>query len=124
MRSGLVIYAIYLQPMIEFYVKVFGFVVRESEDSHAIIVSNGFELVLVQAPEAISNSVEILKPPEARELIPIKPVFFIDKEISEFREKVKLNGGYFNSEKQEWKFNDNTACDGWDVEGNVFQIRY
>lgn len=109
--------------MVEFYVKVFGFVIRESDNSHTALVSNEFELVLLQASEEYTDSVEIQKPQKARELTAIKPVFFVDRNMSEYRKKVVSNGGFFNLNKNGWGFNDHTVCDGWDIEGNIFQVR-
>ena len=80
-------------------------------------------MVLLQAPEEFIEAVEIQQPPKARASTPIKPVFFVDREFSEYREKITLNGGCFNPEEKQWEFNGHTVCDGWDIEGNVFQLR-
>ncbi|MDB9527620.1 hypothetical protein PN498_16610 [Oscillatoria sp. CS-180] len=123
MKTGLVIYAIALQPMVDFYTQVFGFNTHTSDDSDAVLYSDELELVLLQAPVEIANSVTLTNPPQPRESTPIKPVFFIDESTSKIRDKIHLAGGHFNPKTKEWTFQGRTVCDGWDLEGNIFQVR-
>ncbi|MEL6402550.1 MAG: VOC family protein [Cyanobacteria bacterium J06626_4] len=123
MKFGLMIYAIALQPMIDFYVNVLGFRVRESDDESAALMADECELVLLQAPTDIANSVHVTCPPQAREATPIKPVFFIHENLAELRARVHQWSGHFNDVTQEWAYHGDTVCDGWDLEGNIFQGR-
>ncbi|NEQ46652.1 MAG: hypothetical protein F6K00_25135 [Leptolyngbya sp. SIOISBB] len=122
MKSGLVIYASDRQPLVNFYVHVFELVVRESEEDYTALISGDFELVVIQAPAAYMNSVTIENPPQARESTPIKPVFFTTEPLADLRARIQSMGGQCNLPEQEWSFNDHVVCDGWDVEGNIFQM--
>ena len=123
MQFGLVIYAIALPPMIDFYVNVLGFRVRESDDKSAALMADECELVLLQAPADIANSVNVTCPPQARTATPIKPVFFIHENLADLRARVHQWVGHFNDVTQEWTYHGDTVCDGWDLEGNIFQVR-
>ncbi|NEQ30787.1 MAG: hypothetical protein F6K04_07265 [Leptolyngbya sp. SIO4C5] len=123
MELRLVIYAIHLQPMIDFYRKAFGLELREADDDYGALVAGSCELVLLQAPKAIAKTVEITQLSQARGSTPIKLVFFINEELAALRSRINACGGSFNSAAQEWRFNRFTVCDGWDVEGNIFQVR-
>ena len=123
MHSGLVIYAIDLSTMVEFYTNVFQLSVRESDADYTALVSGDFELVLLQAPEVVTQQVTISKPPIARRATPIKPVFYLDQSLSDVRQITIDQGGQFNDAEAEWQFNGHTVCDGTDIEGNIFQVR-
>lgn len=119
MNLGLVIYTGNIESAAGFYNKVFGLVVRESDENYVALESDGFELVLLETE--VSRTIEITG--TARESAPIKPVFFIENSISEIREKIKKFGGKFNDSSEEWNLNNFVVCDGCDIEGNVFQVR-
>ena len=119
MNSGLVIYTGNLALATDFYSNVFDLDIRESDSSYVAMESEGFELVLLETKE--SSGIGLSS--SAKEGNPIKPVFFVNFPISDVRNRVEKFGGKFNDKSKEWYFNNFTVCDGYDIEGNVFQIR-
>ena len=79
MNSGLVIFTGNLNSATDFYTNVFGFTVRESDKTYVALESNGFELVLLETEE--SRTMKTSASP--KEYIPLKPVYFVEKPLSE-----------------------------------------
>ena len=123
MKTGLVIYVADLSRMSDFYEKVFGLKLREVDNKYISLGDEQFELVILKSTvseklkKSNSGTVQI------RELTPIKPVFIVDNSIGEIRKIVKSFGGGLKSSETEWEFNNFCVCDGWDPEGNIFQVR-
>jgi len=119
MKTGLVIYAGDLNRLLRFYQTVFDFTVVEKETSFAQLNSGEFELVLLEteSSKAIQESQVI-----PRESSALKPTFFIEEQLQSISEKIIAKGGQIKTPK-DWKFNGRLVCDGWDCEGNIFQLR-
>jgi predicted enzyme related to lactoylglutathione lyase len=79
-------------------------------------------LVLHAIPTHIAESISISEPPEIREETPIK-LFFPVASISQARAAAPALGGQVGPVEREWEFWCIRACDGYDPEGNVFQLR-
>jgi len=120
--AGAVVYAKDIAKMSRFYAAVTDLAVIESEPGHVALESHGYQLVIVAMPPDIAARISIAEPPLPRTETPIKPVFFIPS-ISEARIPVAANGGQMNPPEREWKFQGSRVCDGYDPEGNVFQVR-
>ncbi len=124
----MIIYAIDLEKLSQFYQQALGFVLEDHDQSyHRLLFGNKnlppSELVLLQAPSDIVAQVSIESPPVVRAATPVKPVFSLSDSIASYRKQVEAAGGLFNDTDTEWNFNGDRVCDGVDVEGNVFQIR-
>ena len=122
MKTGLVIYVTDIENMTNFYSNVFDLVVREKDNTFTALANNQFELVLLKNASAKTGE-EKTESIKIRKDTPIKPVIFIDTSIDDIRKMVETNRGGFKSKKSEWVFNGHKVCDGWDSEGNIFQIR-
>ena len=120
--SGLVVYAKDRKKLADFYSKTLQLNVVEKDDEFVLMESHGFELVILQAPTSIAEKITISDPPTPRENTAIKPVFFIEN-IQATRGLAKNYGGFVNPSEKEWMFRGYTVCDGYDSEGNVFQLR-
>ncbi|WP_200177101.1 VOC family protein [Ectothiorhodospira shaposhnikovii] len=118
MRTGLVIYSSSIQRLVEFYCRVFGFDILESDESYALLINGNFELVVLETE--ISRKWPSTE--KARENTPIKPIFFIDVSLDLISGKIKENGGSVYQPKS-WEFGGRQVCDGCDCEGNIFQLR-
>jgi len=118
MNSGLVIYVASIDRMVSFYSDVFGFEFVEKDNSHAVLLLQGFELVLLETPTAKHFSLLV----EPRENTSLKPVFFVDTPLEVLSERIKEKSGATFPQKT-WHFKGHQVCDAYDCEGNIFQLR-
>ena len=121
-RSAAVLYAKDVRRVVAFYSAVLGFQENGGDESHVVLESPGFQLVVLSIPAEIASSIEITTPPKRRAMAAIKPVFFIPS-IAAARVAAEACGGVMNSADKEWSFQGFKVCDGLDPEGNVIQFR-
>jgi predicted enzyme related to lactoylglutathione lyase len=121
MKLGITIYALNKQILTDFYQQAFDFDLLDHDSTYSRLLKDSTELIILQSPEEFQAATsETLKP---RETTPIKPTFFIDQNISDFRDKVsQLNGSVYK--EKPWQFHGYKVCDGHDPEGNIFQVRF
>jgi predicted enzyme related to lactoylglutathione lyase len=74
-----------------------------------------------QIPERYAKNITIEKPPVVREATAIKLAFRV-KDIAKARETAAQLGGLIYSSDREWQHDGSTICDGYDSDGNVFQL--
>lgn len=121
-QGGCVLFVSDMDRMASFYQGVMG-LERLSEDaSHVRLFANGFELVVHQLPAAIASGIAINNPPDLRASSPAKVVYRVDDIDSARAQATALEGQLFDVDTQ-WEFAGMLVCDGWDPEGNVFQLR-
>ena len=94
----------------------------ELDDEFICLGSDTFELTILQAPTEITQSITISSPPHKREDTALKPVFYVER-MKKVRELARRTGGSVNPASQAWRFRNHIVCDGFDPEGNVFQLR-
>jgi predicted enzyme related to lactoylglutathione lyase len=121
-RAAAVLYAKDPQRLVAFYTTVASLTLRHSEDDHAVVDSPAFQLVILQIPRDIAQSITIEQPPVRRERVPVKLVFFVEN-IEHARSAAAELGGGLNPADREWDYQGHKVCDGFDPEGNVFQLR-
>jgi predicted enzyme related to lactoylglutathione lyase len=121
-HAAAVVYAKNLKRIAEFYEKVASLSLKRAADDHIVLVSESFQLVVVQIPTHLAESIEIEEPPVRRTRNPIKLVFFV-ADIAAARDVANAESGALNASDDEWLFEGNRVCDGHDPEGNVFQLR-
>jgi predicted enzyme related to lactoylglutathione lyase len=119
---GAVLYAKDLQRLVEFYSAVAGLNVQSVQKGFAILGREASQLVIVQIPKRIADSIDISAPPQRREDTPVKLVFQVE-DIAIVRNRAAERGGGMNAVEREWEFEGVKVCDGHDPEGNVFQVR-
>jgi len=117
MKLDLVIYVQELEKMKKFYQYVFGFIVKEvvyskKSSNHIMLIKDDLELVLIEK--------NTLSPVSST----LKPIFIIDEPMAVCRKRIKLHGGSFSAKSKEWLSEGFQVCDGVDMEGNVFEVRY
>lgn len=149
MKLGMVVFAADLNLLKNFYARIFDLQLEHADDEHARLTAGSLELVILQiADHYLQKNEPDLAEPEhqqapaqpnkpgtnkpktnkpgtnkPRTMTPLKPVFFGSRPLHEYRQIIKEQQGAFNDADTEWSFEGNTVCDGWDPEGNVFQIR-
>jgi predicted enzyme related to lactoylglutathione lyase len=121
-QAGAVLYAKDFRRLAEFYRRVAGLQEREAADDFICLESNAFQLVVLQIPVHIAETITIEIPPRRPESTPIKLVFFVAS-VEAGRVAARENGGELNPPEREWSFQGDKVCDGVDPEGNVFQLR-
>jgi predicted enzyme related to lactoylglutathione lyase len=105
-----------------FYTEVLDLVRAEDGSSFVVLASAGVELTVVQAPPAIADAIVLDEPPEVREGTPIKLSFLVE-DLDRTRPVVVRCGGGLAAPEAAWTWRGHTHLDGWDPEGNVFQLR-
>jgi len=121
-KPGAVVFAKGLERIAKFYEQLLSLSVTRAERDHVVLESEHLELVIHAIPNRIAGSITIAEPPEVREGTSIK-LFFPVASLAEARSRAFLLGGQVNPSQREWAGNGFRACDGFDPEGNVFQLR-
>ncbi len=121
-QSGLVIYAKDHRKVATFYETILGLTQRHCDDEYVKLEASGLQIVVLKLPVAQRDKVELKTPLERRSNTAMKPVFFV-KDIETHRDKVIAKGGGLNPADRIWQFDQMNVCDGFDCEGNVFQLR-
>lgn len=121
-KPGAVVFVKSLERVARFYEKLLSLSVIEAESGHVVLESEAIQLVVHAIPAHIVESINISEPPEVREEAPIK-LFFPVVSIAQARASAPALGGQVGPVEREWEFRGIRACDGYDPEGNVFQLR-
>ena len=120
-QTGAVLFTINFRRLAQFYEQVAGLRVRRTEYDHIVLENDSFRLVVHQIPERYAKHIAITVPPQVREIGSIKLCFPVDS-ISAAREEAASLGGCVYGSEREWIYESATVCDGWDSDGNVFQL--
>ena len=118
MRAHTIIYCINPDTMTHFYKAVME--MQQSHHRHRV-VSDVWQLEFVQIPQEVASTITLSTPPSPREETPIKLSFEVD-DIALVRELADLHGGLISSSTHEWHYEGHAFCNGFDPEGNVFQV--
>lgn len=121
-KSGAVIFAKDIQRIAAFYREVLEMPIVLAEKDHIILESETFQLVIHGIPRKIAAQIQIQSPPNLREDTALK-LFFPVQSIAQARLKATAFGGGFKPKASEWEARGFRACDGYDPEGNVLQVR-
>ncbi len=118
---GAVLFTTNVARAAAFYEHVIGMQVRAAADDHVRLQRGQFLLTLHGIPEQYAKAITIAAPPAMRETSAIKLAFRVSS-ISEARETAARLGGCVYPADREWRDGPKTFCDGWDPDGNVFQV--
>ena len=119
---GAVIFAKNVDKIAEFYRELFALSEKIHDAGKVVLESDHFSVVVHGIPEEISEKIAISVPPELRENTSIK-LYLPVISIAEARQKASKFGGGIKPENKEWQAANFIACDGFDPEGNIFQVR-
>lgn len=120
--AGTVLYAKDLASLSQFYATLLAWPVVERDIDFVLLQSAQVQLAIVAMPAAIAAQVVIATPPVRREDTPIKPCFAVP-DLQAARECARQMGGAVYEPVREWVFQGYRVCDGYDPEGNIFQLR-
>ncbi len=121
LKPGSVIFAKEMERMANFYRFVLGISAIHSDKDHVVLEGEGYQLVIHGIPKEFAENFEITAPPLVREAVSIKICFPVAG-IQASREKAEELGGQIRPKNNEWQARGFLACDGFDPEGNVFQV--
>lgn len=103
-----------------FYEKLLALTPYEISDTFVALGSSANEILLHLIPENYREG--ITATPSRREEVAIKPIFEVSS-IANSREAVAETNGEVYAINREQTFQAAVYCDGFDPEGNVFQLR-
>ena len=115
------LFTIHLRELAGFYERVAGMRVLRTENDHVVLESGSFRLIVHQIPDRHANGIVITAPPVVRDRTAIKLSFCVDS-ISSSRQTAAELGGLVYGPEREWRYESTTVCDGYDPDGNVFQL--
>ncbi|ALT78944.1 VOC family protein [Paucibacter sp. KCTC 42545] len=121
-KPSAVVFAKDVEAMTRFYREVVAMREVHRDAAHVVLDDAGFQLVIHGIPQSIAESFTISQPPEIRDQTPIKICLPVTS-LAEARAKAATLGGQLGPAAQEWTARGFRACDGFDPEGNVFQLR-
>lgn len=121
-KPSAVVFAKDVKRMARFYREVVDMVEVHGDRAHVVLDGGHFQLVLHGIPKKIADSIEITTPPRVRDAMPIKVCLPVES-IEAARARAALLGGEIGGAEKQWQARGFTACDGYDPEGNVFQVR-
>lgn len=104
--------------MTQFYQAMASMAVLHSDDQHAVLEVQGFQLVV----HAIRGATPADGHPIVREDSFVKLCFPVDS-IAAARTTASALGGSVKADRDAFEARGFRACDGHDPEGNVFQVR-
>jgi hypothetical protein len=121
-KPSAVVFAKNVAKLARFYGAVAEMVEVHNDKDHVVLDEEAFQLVIHGIPKRIAATIEISEPPEVREDTPIKVCLPVSS-IEHARLNAAELGGRVGPKGKEWRARGFRACDGWDPEGNVFQVR-
>ncbi len=119
-KAAAVIFVGNLPRVCDFYCHITGGVVTTRDSEHAVLSWPGFDLVIHRIPN--EPGTDSSNPPSVREDSYIKVCLPVES-IEASRGQASLYGGHVKDRAFEWEARGFRACDGYDPEGNVFQLR-
>jgi predicted enzyme related to lactoylglutathione lyase len=120
-HTAAVLFTIHLERIARFYEQVVGMRPLKADADHRVLEKNAFRLVVHQIPQQYASSIVISVPPKVRELSAIKLSFAVESLARSRDAAARLGGCVYGTEK-EWEYEGTVVCDGWDPDGNVFQL--
>lgn len=120
-KPGAVLFAKDPLHIASFYESLLGLTRTHVENGLIVLESEVQQLVIHGIPRKIADSIDITLPPARRSNTAIKLVFPVAS-ISEARVCAAGFGGGLDAKEREFVARGFRACDGFDPEGNVFQL--
>lgn len=121
-KAGAVLFAKDVARLAAFYAQVLAVVPKHAESEKVVIETQDFLLVIHAIPPAVAATVEIVSPPVLRADVPVK-LFLPVRSLAQARVSATALGGGLKAVDAEWSGPGFRACDGFDPEGNVVQLR-
>lgn len=104
-----------------FYERVVGLRPVRVDADHVVLETAGFRLIVHRIPERHARGITISEPAVVRERGAVKLCLPVD-DLASARRTAAEQGGEVYPPGREWRYGDATVCDGYDPDGNVFQL--
>jgi predicted enzyme related to lactoylglutathione lyase len=119
-NPSVVLFVANVPRMTRFYQALASMTLIHEDDAHAVLLHGGFELVIhaLRGAEPVSPG----GTPLVREDSYLKVCLPVDS-IARARTAAASLGGAIQPPDREWEGRGFRACDGYDPEGNVVQVR-
>jgi predicted enzyme related to lactoylglutathione lyase len=121
-KPSVVIFAKSVAMLANFYRQVAEMTTAHEDKDHIVLDQEHFQVVIHGIPKNIAARINITEPPQVREETPLKLCLPVSS-IEHARLKSAELGGRVGPKSKEWAARGFRACDGFDPEGNVFQVR-
>jgi hypothetical protein len=121
-KASVVIFAKSVPNLASFYQAVADMVVDHAEKDYVVLELAELQVVIHSIPKAISDQIDLTVPPKLRDETPIKICLPVSS-IEQARTRTSALGGGVEPRDKEWEARGFRACDAFDPEGNVFQVR-
>jgi predicted enzyme related to lactoylglutathione lyase len=119
--AAAVLFTVNLRSLATFYQRIANMKVIREEADHIGLETGAFRLTIHQIPERYAKGITIATPPVVRETSALKLALPTD-DIAKARETAAQLGGMVYAPDREWSYEGSTVCDGYDPDGNVFQL--
>lgn len=119
-RAGGLLYAKDIERVSRYYEAVLKMLRLHCDREHIVLDSDDFQLIVHAMPKHIAVGIEISIPPEVRERTPLKLFFTVESIVAARKKASELGGEIF---VDSWQGPGFIVCNGYDPEGNVFQVR-
>lgn len=119
-RAGALIYAMKLERLSGFYQRVLGMDLLKADAEHHVIESADMQLIIHAIPSPITKTLTAASPPAPREQQAIKLFFTVPSLSVAASVASSLGGAVFG---QEYSGPGFRVRNGYDPEGNIFQVR-
>jgi catechol-2,3-dioxygenase len=120
-EAGAVLFTIQLNSLATFYERVAGMKTLRTEEDHIQLETGSFRLTVQKIPQRYAENVKITTPPAIRENSSIKLALQVTN-LAQARQMAGQLGGAVYPTEREWQYEGMTVCDGYDPDGNVFQL--
>jgi hypothetical protein len=120
-QAGAVLFTVRMNPLAHFYEQVVGMEIIRTAADHIVLEIGAFRLTVHQIPQEYAKNIVITSPPAIRENGSTKLSFRVES-ISHSRQIAAEMGGLVYGPDREWSNDERTVCDGYDSDGNVFQV--
>jgi len=121
-KPGAVLFARDVTAIANFYGALCALSRTHAQADLVVLESEATQLVIHGVPPHIARKIKVSQPPTPRESVPVKLVFPVAS-IAAARALAPTLGGKIYPAAKEFQARGFRACDGYDPEGNVLQIR-
>lgn len=119
-HAGLFLYAKDLARLAGFYESLLGMARSHASDELVVLQTQDVQLIVHQLPSQVASRISITSPPTLREESALKFFFTVPGIADAGAKAAALGGGVLD---QVYEGRGFRACNAWDPEGNVFQVR-
>ena len=120
-HASAVLFTTSMASVASFYEHVAGLRRSSAGDDHIVLMNDGFRLIVHRIPEPDAHGVTVSTPPEVRMDAAVKLALPVAS-LANARAAAARFGGAVHGAEQEWHYESAVVCDGWDPDGNVFQL--